>query len=460
MSHLAALLIALQILPSAAASTFCDAGSSHWAGTVEIGSKSRDMFFMYFESRSVPAMDPLIFWLNGVRGPGASSMTGVFYEIGPCLVNSEGNATTKNPLSWTNFANLVFIDQPMGVGFSRPDEPALWANNLAEATVDFDKFLDGFFELFPGLDDAERDIHMAGESFAGHYIPHFTSRTRRNFSSIVLVDPYIDLAESALGIYDHCCVGENPHPGLNKTACKAVEKRLDVCKTQGDVCRSTYDVSLCEKAEDSCFWAIMEWFDNGPEGHPTHNPFDDRLICDNPERLGMCGGMGTEEVTRFLNQTAVKQALGQPNVSFSEINYAFNAIWTGQPEMNLPSTREISHLLDIKNTPIIVLNGNNDIIGNTEGMIKILDSLPWGSHDEYEKQSLSPWWYEDSRGHQRRGGEFKQFEKLAVVTVDEAGHMNMADQRRGTSAIIKRWLSKASLGRNEKKGSSGRSGSE
>nr|XP_036575995.1 carboxypeptidase Y [Colletotrichum truncatum]KAF6782666.1 carboxypeptidase Y [Colletotrichum truncatum] len=178
--------------------TFCDAGSTLWTGTIEIGTEDRNMFFMYFESLNESETDPLIIWLNG--GPGASSMAGAFYEIGPCLVNSEINTTSRNLLSWTAVANMIFVDQPIGVGFSRSDDPALWANNLAEAAIDFERFLSGLFDLFPHLDDGKREFHLAGESFAGHYIPHFISAMRWNLSSVILVDPYIDSAESALGM--------------------------------------------------------------------------------------------------------------------------------------------------------------------------------------------------------------------------------------------------------------------
>lgn len=44
------------------------------------------------------------------RGPGGSSMLGLFSEIGPCLTNEHGNDTVFNEHSWTNFANVLFIE--------------------------------------------------------------------------------------------------------------------------------------------------------------------------------------------------------------------------------------------------------------------------------------------------------------------------------------------------------------
>jgi len=51
-------------------------------------------------------------------GPGCSSEVALFGENGPCAVNEAGTNTTTNPYSWNSNANLLYIDQPTGTGFS------------------------------------------------------------------------------------------------------------------------------------------------------------------------------------------------------------------------------------------------------------------------------------------------------------------------------------------------------
>jgi len=74
-------------------------------------------YFLFFEARNNPGNAPLGIYLAG--GPGESSaFTAMDGEGGPCYVNLDGNSTTLNPWSFNNYANMLYIDQPVGAGFS------------------------------------------------------------------------------------------------------------------------------------------------------------------------------------------------------------------------------------------------------------------------------------------------------------------------------------------------------
>ncbi|ROT38444.1 alpha/beta-hydrolase [Sodiomyces alkalinus F11] len=80
----------------------------------------RNLFFWFFESRRDPSADPITIFLSG--GPGsASSALATLQQFGACRVGgseSEGFYLVTNPTSWHNYSNMLYIDHPVGVGYS------------------------------------------------------------------------------------------------------------------------------------------------------------------------------------------------------------------------------------------------------------------------------------------------------------------------------------------------------
>lgn len=74
------------------------------------------MFFWYVEARNNPENAPTGIYLAG--GPGESSMDGATSDGGPCYINSDSNSTRLNEFSYNNHVNMLYIDQPVGAGFS------------------------------------------------------------------------------------------------------------------------------------------------------------------------------------------------------------------------------------------------------------------------------------------------------------------------------------------------------
>jgi cathepsin A (carboxypeptidase C) len=73
-----------------------------------------------------------------------------------------------NPYSWNNNANLVFIDQPVGTGFSYADKD-VYERNEDEVAQDVYAFTQGFYQKYPAL--LANDLFITGESYGGHYVP-------------------------------------------------------------------------------------------------------------------------------------------------------------------------------------------------------------------------------------------------------------------------------------------------
>jgi carboxypeptidase D len=103
------------------------------------------LFFWHFQNRHIADRQRTVIWLNG--GPGCSSMDGALMEVGPYRVNDQHRLEYNNG-SWDEFANLLFVDNPVGTGFSYVDTNS-YIHELQEMADQFIIFLEKFFALFP-----------------------------------------------------------------------------------------------------------------------------------------------------------------------------------------------------------------------------------------------------------------------------------------------------------------------
>jgi len=108
-----------------------------------------NLFFWHFQNRHIANSQRTVIWLNG--GPGCSSMDGALMEIGPYRLTDEGQLR-YNDGSWDEFANILFVDNPVGTGFSYVDTDS-YVHELNEMADQMVTFLKKFFALFPEYED-------------------------------------------------------------------------------------------------------------------------------------------------------------------------------------------------------------------------------------------------------------------------------------------------------------------
>jgi carboxypeptidase D len=74
-----------------------------------------------------------------------------------------------NPYSWVNLTNVLWVEQPVGTGFSIGKVTATSEEDIAQ---DFIKFFKNFEEKF-GIKNYK--IYVTGESYAGRYVPFISA---------------------------------------------------------------------------------------------------------------------------------------------------------------------------------------------------------------------------------------------------------------------------------------------
>lgn len=171
-----------------------------------------NIFFWFFPSQNNWKKDPVSVWLNG--GPGSSSLIGLFLENGPYTLTSNGTLIL-NEYSWTRNSSMIYIDNPVGTGFSYSTLECYLTTQEKIGQGILNALLQ-FFKLFPEL--SQNSFYLTGESYAGKYIPAtahaiFTSdqKINFNFEGIAIGNGWIDPVNQLglghylyqLGLIDH-----------------------------------------------------------------------------------------------------------------------------------------------------------------------------------------------------------------------------------------------------------------
>ncbi|XP_004287152.1 PREDICTED: serine carboxypeptidase-like 29-like isoform 2 [Fragaria vesca subsp. vesca] len=146
---------------------------AHYAGYVNVNEDAgRALFYWFVEAAEDPTSKPLVLWLNG--GPGCSSIAyGMAEEVGPFHIQADGKTLYLNPYSWNQVANILFLDSPVGVGFSYSNTSSdLMSNGDKRTASDSLAFLLKWLERYPQYKG--RDFYITGESYAGHYVPQLS----------------------------------------------------------------------------------------------------------------------------------------------------------------------------------------------------------------------------------------------------------------------------------------------
>lgn len=142
-------------------------------GYIGVGELEEIQLFYYFiESERDPTTDPLVFWMTG--GPGCSGLSALLFEIGPLNLdvqnfNGSSPSLLLNPYSWTKVANIIFIDQPVGTGFSYATTSAAANSSDTKAVSDAHSFLRKWLILHPNF--MGNPLYIGGDSYSGIVVP-------------------------------------------------------------------------------------------------------------------------------------------------------------------------------------------------------------------------------------------------------------------------------------------------
>ncbi|EIN13162.1 serine carboxypeptidase [Punctularia strigosozonata HHB-11173 SS5] len=417
---------------------FCDGGVNAYTGYIDI--EAKHLFFYFFESRNDPDKDDVILWTNG--GPGCSSSIGLFMELGPCRVPSADHKTVYNPYSWNAAANIFFIDQPVGVGFSYA-EHGEHVDTTEDAAADIAAFVAIFFENFSKFKG--RGFHMAGESYGGRYIPVFASAvydqnaklveaglTPINLTSIMIGNGVTDFYTLEPSKYDMMCTPASVDPILPVADCVRMKQAIPRCqKWAKESCVDQFDAINCGAAMSFCATEI-----DAPFFSTGMNPYDISKVCDGPLSETLCYPI-TKHISSFLDLPSVRDALGvDPAVTgnFTSCSSAVGAQFHGAMDMYRPTYLYVAALLE-RGVRALIYVGAYDWICNWVGNERWTLELEWTGQEEFAGLELREWEVNGTAA-----GKTRSARGLTFATVDGAGHMVPYDKPAESLELVKRWL--------------------
>ncbi|KAF7330010.1 Carboxypeptidase [Mycena kentingensis (nom. inval.)] len=430
-------------------SRLCDHSVKQYSGYFDISSQ-KHLFFRFFESRSSPSRDPVILWLQG--GPGDSSAVGLLAELGPCSIAFEGNATRPNPYSWTNHANVIFLDQPVGVGFSYNDSAAAECKSNAAAAEDVYAFLQLFFARFPEY--ADLPLHIAGESYGGMWAPNVASavwrgnqqaQRRIRLESVILANGITHPEIQIPSIVDYACEGPYADAvfpdGGDGDECRSLRSSVATCRWLIRACNWFPTELICGRAAGYCRSKLF-----APTMKSHLNWYDLRKTCDasaiaRPEHCYP----ETAWVERYMNDPGVKHALGvAPERMYQNFNMEMNRDFNARGEGVRSAARLLTELVE-DGVRVLVYAGTADMMANYMGNERWTADLAAKTRfrDEFTASEPTDWVLSTSStgpvaGRVRSAGPGAG--NIAFVAVYEAGHMSAHDQPAAISELITRWI--------------------
>ncbi|KAJ5781913.1 uncharacterized protein N7518_010396 [Penicillium psychrosexuale] len=405
-----------------------DPGVKQYSGYLDDNENDKHLFYWFFESRNDPKNDPVILWLNG--GPGCSSLTGLFLELGPSSIGADIKPI-YNDFSWNNNASVIFLDQPINVGYSYSGSSV---SDTVAAGKDVYALLTLFFKQFPEY--AVQDFHIAGESYAGHYIPvmasEILSHKKRNINlKSVLIGNGLTDGLTQYEYYRPMACGEGGYPAvLDESTCQSMDNSLARCQSMIQSCYNSESPWVCVPASIYCNNAML-----GPYQRTGQNVYDIRGKCEDESNL-CYKGMGY--VSEYLGQESVREAVGAEVDGYDSCNFDINRNFLFNGDWFKPYHRLVPGLLE--QIPVLIYAGDADFICNWLGNKAWSEALEWPGQKEFAAAKLEDLEIVQNEHVGKKIGQIKSHGNFTFMRIFGAGHMVPMDQPEASIDFFNRWL--------------------
>ncbi|GLJ33089.1 hypothetical protein SUGI_0665920 [Cryptomeria japonica] len=379
------------------------------------------MFYAYYKAIE-PALQlsdrPIVLWLEG--GPGCSGLIGNLYEIGPWRV-AQDLRLHKNSAPWNRVFGLLFLDNPIGSGFSVAPTDQHIPSNQEEIAKDLYSALQAFYDLNPLF--KLRPFFATGESYAGKYVPslayYMIQQVEKGGSLRIdgaaigngLTHPVVQVQSHARVAYAMGLIDSE-----QKLYLESLQQEAVMLTTQ-----QKWDDARIARSN------ALNWLQNTAG---LANLFDIMRIVpyyslDN----------STDFLSLFVSQLVVKEALNaHPTATWVSCSKAMG-VRMGEDIMK--STKWLVESLLLK-IPVLLCQGQFDLIDGVVSSQDWMRTLEWNGLADCWRAERKMW-----RVENLQAGYVRSHSNLTHVVVARAGHLVPADQNLYSRVMIESWVAKS-----------------
>ncbi|GFP85263.1 serine carboxypeptidase-like 50 [Phtheirospermum japonicum] len=333
-----------------------------------------------------------------------------FYELGPWLVNPDHLTLEPNPGSWNNIFGLLFLDNPIGSGFSI----AASFQEIPKNQHDVAKHLFIAIKNFVALDSSftTRPLYITGESYAGKYLPALgyyilKKNSGVNLAGIAigngLTDPETQVATHAVNAYNLGLINEKQKTHLEKLQSEAVGFVRNGRWGEATDARSRVLKTLINMTGLATLYDFRRLI-----------PYQDDVVA------------------KFLNNLEIKKALGANESLVFEVcsDIVGNAL-------NDDVMKSVKYMVEflVKNTKVMLYQGQCDLRDGVVSTLAWVKKMKWDGIGDFLESERKVW-----RVNGKLAGYVQKRKSLSHVVVSNAGHLVPTDQPVNARIMIEDWV--------------------
>ncbi|BBN15042.1 vitellogenic carboxypeptidase-like protein [Marchantia polymorpha subsp. ruderalis] len=381
--------------------------------------KGTKMFYVYYEALSPPGKlseTPIVLWLQG--GPGCSGLLGNFFELGPWVIGAD-QQFHPNPGSWNRIFGLLFLDNPVGTGFSIAPTEQDVPLNIEDVGEDLYTALTAFYTENPSFQT--RTLYATGESYAGKYVPalgYYYLQQQEKETPVFqlgglaigngLTHPVAQIPAYAPAAYYMGLIDDRQRSKDEELA-KLVVKHIE--NGRFDLAHDARSVLMRALYEQTGFATLLD----------IRRELDYYTYAN-----------GSSWLSPVVNRESIKKALGaEESITWEDCTDYVDSSFRNQ---TMQSTKFMVEYALTK-LPVLLYQGQFDLQDGVASNEQWMKDIKWTGISEFWNTERIVWQLEGVLA-----GHVRTYANLSHVVIVGAGHLVPADQGLRSQKMVEAWI--------------------